>query len=40
VEDSATSHLSENGHVQHRLFEIARKRAMTSNNKPSLVKSA
>jgi hypothetical protein len=40
VEDSARSHLSENGHVQHRLFEIVRKRALTSKNGPSLIKSA
>jgi len=26
-EDSAMSHLSENGHIQHRIFEIAVKRA-------------
>jgi hypothetical protein len=27
LDDSARSHISENGHVRHRLFEIARKRA-------------
>jgi len=40
VDDSATSHISENGHVRHRLFEIARKRAFSSNSGPSLIKSA
>lgn len=40
IDDSATSHISENGHIRHRLFEIARKRALTSNSGPSLIKSA
>ena len=40
VGDSANSHLTENGHVQHRIFEIARKRALASNVGPSLIKTA
>lgn len=40
LDDSATSHITENGHVRHRIFEIARTRALTSNTGPSLVKSA
>ena len=40
ADDSATSHLSENGHVRHRIFEIARKRALAGNTAPSLIKSA
>jgi hypothetical protein len=27
LQDSATSHVSENGHAYHRIFEMARKRA-------------
>ena len=38
--DSANSHISENGHVRHRIFEIARKRDLISNTGPSLIKSA
>jgi hypothetical protein len=40
MEDSATSHLSENGHVRHRLFEIARIRASAPTPQPLLIKSA
>jgi len=40
VEDSATSHISENGHVRHRLFEIARRRAEGMGAGAVLVKSA
>ena len=40
ADDSATSHLTENGHVRHRIFEIARKRALASNGGPSLTKTA
>ena len=39
MDDSANSHLTENGHVQHRLFELARKRA-TTHAAPVLAKSA
>jgi hypothetical protein len=39
LEDSANSHLTENGHVRHRLSELARKRAVTHPG-PALVKSA
>jgi hypothetical protein len=38
LDDSANSHLTENGHVRHRIFEIARKRALASNAGPSLIK--
>jgi hypothetical protein len=40
LDDSAKSHLSENGHVRHRLFEISRKRALGIAAGPALVKSA
>jgi hypothetical protein len=40
LEDSATSHLSENGHVRHRIFEIARRQAASVEPGLGLVKSA
>jgi hypothetical protein len=40
LEDSAHSHISENGHVRHRLFEIARRRAESVALSPVRVKSA
>lgn len=40
VEDSASSHLSENGHVRHRLFEIVQKRDLATTSGPTLIKSA
>jgi hypothetical protein len=39
-EDSATSHLSENGHVLHLMFEIMKRRALGSVRSADLVKSA
>ena len=40
LEDSATAHLSENGHVFHLLFEIAEKRAQTPAGRFTLQKTA
>jgi len=40
TDDSANSHLTENGHVRHRIFEIARKSALATNTVPVLIKSA
>jgi hypothetical protein len=39
-QDSAMSHVSENGHVLHRIFEIAKRRAQNSAADTSLAKSA
>lgn len=38
--DSAMSHVSENGHVLHRIFEIAKRRAQNLNANTSLARSA
>jgi hypothetical protein len=40
LEDSATSHLSENGHVFHLIFEIATKRRQGSRQSAELAKSS
>ncbi|HZE27649.1 MAG TPA: hypothetical protein VE083_09690 [Terriglobales bacterium] len=40
MENSATSHLSEDGHVRHRMFELAQKRAQTVAASTGWVKSA
>jgi hypothetical protein len=40
LEDSATSHLSENGHVYHLMFKIAKKQAQAARWEESLPKSA
>lgn len=40
LEDSAKSHISENGHVRHRIFEIAKKRAEGMSPTPALGRSA
>ncbi len=40
LEDSATSHLSENGHVYHLIFQIEKKRAQAAQWAESLSKSA
>jgi hypothetical protein len=40
LEDSATAHLSENGHVFHLLFEIAKKRAPSIGENAVLAKIA
>ena len=39
-QDSAMSHVSENGHVLHRILEIARRRAQNSGANTSLARSA
>jgi hypothetical protein len=40
LEDSAASHLSENGHVRHRIFEIARLRKQGRGVSEALSRSA
>ena len=39
-QDSATSHVSENGHVLHLMFEILKRRAQSSESSSALAKSA